>query len=154
RRRGHRAVRFVSVPPINRRGRVFRAAVRQFSSLFVYLWAPELRRPPRSLSATTPTGGLEVPKGGAMTGQPVGPAEMSRTQNSPRRIALVLGGGGMKGFAHIGVMQALEERGIEPTLYAGTSIGALLAGARLGGMAIEELRIRAESLRRRDLFRL
>src|SRR4051812_36195078 len=71
-----------------------------------------------------------------------------------RRISLVLGGGGMKGFAHIGVMQALEDRGIVPTLYAGTSIGALLAAARLGGMTIDELRDRAHSLRRRDLFRL
>src|SRR5947209_5801298 len=75
-------------------------------------------------------------------------------QPHARRIALVLGGGGMKGFAHIGVMQALEERGIVPTSYAGTSIGALLAAARLGGMAIEELRERAQTLRRRDLFRI
>ncbi|HEY4305308.1 MAG TPA: patatin-like phospholipase family protein [Gemmatimonadaceae bacterium] len=79
---------------------------------------------------------------------------MSRSSSNHRRVALVLGGGGMKGFAHIGVMRALEERGIVPSLYAGTSIGALLAGARLGGMPIDELRTRAESLRRRDLFRL
>jgi NTE family protein len=78
----------------------------------------------------------------------------SASTNNPRRIALVLGGGGMKGFAHIGVLQALEERGIVPTSYAGTSIGALLAGARLGGMSIPELQERAESLRRRDLFRI
>lgn len=71
-----------------------------------------------------------------------------------RRIALVLGGGGMKGFAHIGVMQALDDRGIVPTTVAGTSIGALLAAARLGGMTIEQLRERAQSLRRRDLFRI
>lgn len=60
----------------------------------------------------------------------------------------------MKGFAHIGVMMALEERGIVPSLYAGTSIGALLAAARVGGMSTAELVRRAESLRRRDLFRL
>lgn len=73
---------------------------------------------------------------------------------SRRRIALVLGGGGMKGFAHIGVMKALEERDIRPTLYAGTSIGALLAAARIGGTSAEELGRRAETLRRRDLFRI
>ena len=44
-----------------------------------------------------------------------------------RRIALVLGGGGLKGFAHIGVLRALAERGIVPDIYAGTSIGALIA---------------------------
>jgi NTE family protein len=71
-----------------------------------------------------------------------------------RRIALVLGGGGMKGFAHIGVMRALEELGIVPTLYAGTSIGAMLAAARVGGMLPDELAERASTLRRRDLFRL
>lgn len=60
----------------------------------------------------------------------------------------------MKGFAHIGVMQALEECGIAPTLYAGTSIGAMLAAARVGGMMPEELARRAGTLRRRDLFRI
>src|SRR5262245_65988713 len=79
---------------------------------------------------------------------------MSRSTPAPRRITLVLGGGGMKGFAHIGVMQALEERGITPTCYAGTSIGAMLAAARVGGMSIAELTRRAVSLKRRDLFRI
>jgi NTE family protein len=79
---------------------------------------------------------------------------MSRSSNPSRRIALVLGGGGMKGFAHIGVMMALEERGIVPTLYAGTSIGALIAAARVAGIPTAEMARRAESLKRRDLFRL
>lgn len=70
------------------------------------------------------------------------------------RISVVLGGGGVKGFAHIGVLRALEERGIVPTLYAGTSIGALLAAAAVNGMSIDEMARRAESLRRRDLFRI
>ena len=81
------------------------------------------------------------------------PPKLTREGREPR-IALVLGGGGMKGFAHIGVLQALEESGIRPTLYAGTSIGALLAAAYAGGMTIEELSRRAFELRRRDLFRL
>ena len=71
-----------------------------------------------------------------------------------RRIALVLGGGGLKGFAHIGVLRALEERGIVPDLYAGTSIGALIAAAHLAGSAVGELQERAEALRKRDLFRI
>ena len=71
-----------------------------------------------------------------------------------RRIALVLGGGGLKGFAHIGVLRAIEERGIVPDVFAGTSIGAMIAGAYLGGASIDHLQSRAESLRKRDLFRL
>jgi NTE family protein len=80
----------------------------------------------------------------------------SHSQNSApsRRIALVLGGGGMKGFAHIGVMRALDERGIVPTLYAGTSIGAMMAAARVGGISADDLATRATALRRRDLFRI
>src|SRR5437667_6969376 len=79
---------------------------------------------------------------------------MPPTPLLPRRIALVLGGGGMKGFAHIGVMRAAEELGITPTIYAGTSIGAMLAAARVGGFTTDELQSRAERLRRRDLFRI
>src|SRR5881227_3708192 len=74
--------------------------------------------------------------------------------SSGKRVALVLGGGGMKGFAHIGVLRALEERGIKPTVYAGTSIGALIAAAAVGRMPVSEMARRAESLRRRDLFRI
>jgi NTE family protein len=72
----------------------------------------------------------------------------------PQRTALVLGGGGLKGFAHIGVMRALEERGILPARYAGTSIGALIAAARVGGVSLEEMAQRAIALSKRDLFRL
>ena len=70
------------------------------------------------------------------------------------KIALVLGGGGMKGFAHIGVLKALQERGIKPSIIAGTSIGAMLAAATVGGIQPEELATRAEALKRKDLFRI
>ena len=71
-----------------------------------------------------------------------------------RRIALVLGGGGLKGFAHIGVLRALEERGVEPDVVAGTSIGALIAAAHVGGMTVSDMQRRAENLVRKDLFRV
>jgi NTE family protein len=71
-----------------------------------------------------------------------------------RRIALVLGGGGLKGFAHIGVLRALEERGIVPDVYGGTSIGAMIAASYLAGASVEDLEARANRLRKRDLFRL
>jgi NTE family protein len=71
-----------------------------------------------------------------------------------RKIALVLGGGGLKGFAHIGVLRALDELGIKPVVYAGTSIGSLICAAQASGMPIEEMEEHARKLRRRDLFRL
>lgn len=66
----------------------------------------------------------------------------------------MLGGGGLKGFAHIGVLRAMEERGIAPAVYAGTSIGALMATAHAFGVSTPEMADRAERLRRRDLFRI
>lgn len=70
------------------------------------------------------------------------------------RIALVLGGGGLKGFAHIGVLRALLEHSVHPAVYAGTSIGSLIAAAHVGGMSIDEMVRRATTLRRKDLFRI
>jgi len=77
-----------------------------------------------------------------------------RKTRAERRVALVLGGGGLKGFAHIGVLRALNEIGIQPAVYAGTSIGGLIASAFAGGMSVDEMASRARSLRKRDLFRL
>jgi NTE family protein len=83
------------------------------------------------------------------------PTRRPRKESRPRpRVALVLGGGGLKGFAHIGVMRALAEHDIVPTVYAGTSIGALIASAAAGGMPVDEMADRARALKRSDLFRL
>jgi NTE family protein len=70
------------------------------------------------------------------------------------RIGLVLGGGALKGLAHIGALRALEEAGIKPALYAGTSIGAMIAAAAASGRSAESLHERARRFRRRDLFRI
>jgi NTE family protein len=78
----------------------------------------------------------------------------AKPRSKAHKIALVLGGGGLKGFAHIGVFKALKELGIEPTVIAGTSIGALIAAAYARGMDISEMTDRARALKRRDLFRL
>ena len=49
------------------------------------------------------------------------------------RLGLALGAGSSRGWAHIGVIRALEERGIKPDLVCGTSIGALVGAAYAGG---------------------
>ncbi len=72
----------------------------------------------------------------------------------PPRVALVLSGGGLKGFAHIGVLRALEERGIRPTLIAGSSIGALIASAYVRGLTVAQMEAYALTVRKRDLFRI
>lgn len=52
------------------------------------------------------------------------------------KVALALGSGGARGWAHIGVIRALQRRGIEPDIITGTSIGAM-AGAMLAAGVFE-----------------
>jgi NTE family protein len=57
----------------------------------------------------------------------------------PPRIGLALGGGAARGFAHIGVIQVLEEAGIQPQLVVGTSAGSLVAALYASGKTGAEL---------------
>ena len=57
--------------------------------------------------------------------------------------ALVLGSGGPRGFAHIGVLQVLEEAGYKPDLIIGTSMGAIIGAALSAGVSPRRLEERA-----------
>ncbi len=70
---------------------------------------------------------------------------------TPPRTVVVLGGGGMKGTAHIGAWKALEEAGIVPDAIVGTSIGALIGASVAGGVGWRELAEMALALRKDDI---
>ena len=55
------------------------------------------------------------------------------------RIALVLGGGAARGFAHIGVIKVLEAQGIAPDVIVGTSAGSLVGALYASGMTAYDL---------------
>lgn len=55
------------------------------------------------------------------------------------KIRLVLSGGGSRGLAHIGVLRALEEEGIEIASITGTSIGAIIGGLYTSGYSVDEI---------------
>ena len=57
----------------------------------------------------------------------------------PLRIALALGGGAARGFAHIGVIKALEAQGIVPDIVVGTSAGSVVGALYASGMGGFEL---------------
>ena len=63
------------------------------------------------------------------------PVEAVAPKHAPRppRIGLALGGGAARGFAHIGVIQVLEEAGIQPSLVVGTSAGSVVAALYASG---------------------
>jgi len=93
----------------------------------------------------------------AASSQPLTPEEeiidLPQVRHQPRRIALALGGGAARGWAHIGVLRALDEAGIEIEMIAGTSIGALVGGCYLAGK-LDQLEEFARSLTRRRMFNL
>lgn len=69
------------------------------------------------------------------------------------RVALALGSGGARGYAHIGVLEVLEERGLEVVGVAGSSMGALIGGIWAAGK-LEDFRDWAMGLSRADVLRM
>ena len=69
-----------------------------------------------------------------------------------RKIGLVLGGGGARGLAHIGVVKVLERERIRPGIIVGTSVGAIVGGALASGMKVEELEGRLASFLESNLY--
>jgi NTE family protein len=64
----------------------------------------------------------------------------------PPKIGLVLGGGAARGFAHIGVIQVLEEAGIRPSLVVGTSAGSVVAAFYASGKTGAQMQRIAETM--------
>jgi len=71
----------------------------------------------------------------------------------PTRVALALGSGGARGYAHIGAIEVLDERGFEIVAIAGSSMGALVGGLR-AAHRLGEYTEWARGLTQLDLIRL
>ena len=74
------------------------------------------------------------------------PVVIPTVTKKPLRIGLVLGGGAARGFAHVGVIQVLEEAGIRPSLVVGTSAGSLVAAFYASGKTGRQLQQVAETM--------
>ncbi|MDP6409454.1 MAG: patatin-like phospholipase family protein [Planctomycetota bacterium] len=82
-------------------------------------------------------------------------ADLLATPNGgPKRTVLILGGGGMRGMAHVGVLRALKTLGIRYDIVIGTSIGSLIGAAAAAGLSVEEIEDKVASLQKEDYFRL
>lgn len=67
-------------------------------------------------------------------------------KNNKPKIALVLGSGGNKGFAYIGVIRALEEAGFVPDIIVGSSMGAIIGACYALGVGVDEMEKRVLEL--------
>lgn len=69
-----------------------------------------------------------------------------------RLVGLALGGGGLRGLSHIGVLQVLTEAGLQVDMIAGTSMGGLVAALYAAGWSPEEMEALSLSLRRDQVY--
>jgi NTE family protein len=69
-----------------------------------------------------------------------------------KKIGIALGGGGARGFAHIGVLEVLVGSGIPISVITGCSMGALVGGAHVAGVDIRKLEDAAEHLGFHNVF--
>lgn len=60
--------------------------------------------------------------------------------SSPKRVGLALSGGAVRGAAHIGVLEVLEEHGIRPYCVAGTSAGSAVGVVYCAGMSLAQIK--------------
>lgn len=103
---------------------------------------------------TAPMGPTTAPVvSGTVAGE--GPAASAPQPAAPERrtarIGLALGGGAARGFAHVGVIQVLEEAGLHPQLVTGTSAGSLVAALYASGKSSHELRRVAETMEEAEI---
>ncbi|MEW9897683.1 patatin-like phospholipase family protein [Chitinivorax sp. PXF-14] len=88
-----------------------------------------------STAPSTPVGAASVPiQATTPAEQPVPPRVIPKP-----KIALALGGGAAKGFAHIGVIRTLEANGIVPDIVVGTSAGSVVGALYAGGLSGSEM---------------
>ena len=79
-------------------------------------------------------------------------APLHRVSKIQPVVGLVLGAGGSRGFAHVGVLKAFEEAGIEADVIVGVSSGAVVAALHAGGMRAAELEATALAIEDNDLL--
>ena len=79
-------------------------------------------------------------------------ADITRLKSARPVIALVLGAGGSRGFAHVGVIKALEAADIQPDIVVGSSSGSVVAALYAGGNSAQALEAMALSIQDSDLI--
>jgi NTE family protein len=75
----------------------------------------------------------------AAAGTLAGPALAQRSDAHKTQVALVLGGGGCRGYGHIGVLRVFERNGLKPDLVVGSSVGSLVGALYAAGIPIERI---------------
>ena len=107
---------------------------------------------PETQAIKTP-GAVETPSAGSGIVAPIAvpPVPPAPPPLKVLNLGLALGGGAARGFAHVGVIQVLEEAGIQPDLVVGTSAGSLVAAMYASGENSTQLRRVAETMEEAEI---
>ena len=95
----------------------------------------------------------ETGRGGARRKRRSPPVRSAEVTIAKPRVGLVLGGGAVRGAAHVGALRALEDNGFVPDLVCGTSIGALVGAAYAAGVPMADVSEVFSDLRWKDVTR-
>lgn len=76
----------------------------------------------------------------------------TRAADHPPRLGIAFGGGGVRGFMHLGVLRALDEAGIRAEVVTGSSVGAIAAALYASGMDYAEIERRVLAVSELDLI--
>lgn len=79
-------------------------------------------------------------------------ARENKKEKKRVKLGLALGGGGARGFAHLGALKAFEEYGIKFDYIAGTSVGSLIGSLYAGGLTSEQIITEAKKLNKKDIL--
>jgi NTE family protein len=109
--------------------------------------AERLARPAERLADPT------VMSHASVVGGPVERLERPEKRSPRSGVALALGGGFARGFAHLGVLQVFEENHIEISHIAGTSVGSILGAAYASGAPLAKIMATCRTLKFRDIAR-
>lgn len=74
-------------------------------------------------------------------------------KKKPSSVGLALGGGAVRGFAHLGVLQVLEQAGFTPSCIAGTSAGSLVGALVAAGLSADSILETARDIRWKNLVK-
>lgn len=73
------------------------------------------------------------------------------TETGEHELGIAFGGGGVRGFMHLGVIKALAEEGIAPDVVSGTSAGSIAATLYASGLSYEEMELAIEKVGMSDI---
>jgi len=80
-------------------------------------------------------------------------ATLENTLHTRPRIGYALGGGAVRGAAHLGFLSVFEEAGIRPDLIAGTSAGAIVGAGYAAGVSVQDMSRMIASARWREVIK-